>query len=295
MDERNDLVRSVTDGRYVYLRNYMPHVSQGQRVAYQFETQTTRVWRELFDAGKTNEAQSNFWRVPKAPEELYDLQNDRDEVRNLAAAPEHRAVLEKLRKAQREHLAAIRDICFLPESEMHARSARSTPYELARDEAKYPQARILAAAELASNLDPAALPELAKLLADSDSAVRYWAALGLLMRGEPAVTSRMEELNVALKDTAPEVRIVAAEALARHGNEEQRNAALATLATLAQPDKNGVLVAMPALAAIEALGEKAASLHPAVGQWKRIGAAPDGRFGSYVGRLIENIVRAAGR
>ena len=32
MDERYDLVRSVTDGRYVYLRNFYPHVSQAQHV-----------------------------------------------------------------------------------------------------------------------------------------------------------------------------------------------------------------------------------------------------------------------
>ena len=47
MDERYDLVRSATDGRYVYLRNYMPHVSQGQHVDYQFQTPTTAVWRKL--------------------------------------------------------------------------------------------------------------------------------------------------------------------------------------------------------------------------------------------------------
>jgi uncharacterized sulfatase len=160
MDERMDLVRSVTDGRYVYLRNYFPHVSQAQRVSYQFETPTTCVWRDLFDQGKTTEAQSLFWRVPKAPEELYDLQSDPDEVRNLAGSPAHRAILEKLRTAQREHLFKIRDVCLLPEGELHSRSQGSTPYELARDEARYPLKRIVAAAELASNLEPRALAEL---------------------------------------------------------------------------------------------------------------------------------------
>lgn len=63
MDERLDYVRSVTDGRYVYIRNFYPHVSQAQRVSYQFETTTTAVWRQLFDQGKTNEAQSLFWRT----------------------------------------------------------------------------------------------------------------------------------------------------------------------------------------------------------------------------------------
>src|SRR5205807_2029380 len=34
MDERYDLVRSVTDGRYVYIRNYMPHKIYGQHIDY---------------------------------------------------------------------------------------------------------------------------------------------------------------------------------------------------------------------------------------------------------------------
>jgi arylsulfatase A-like enzyme len=290
MDERMDLVRSVTDGRYVYLRNYFPHVSQAQHVDYQFQTPTTRFWRALFEEGKTSDAQSIFWRVPKDAEELYDLQNDRDEVRNLAASAEHHAVLEKLRKAQREHLVAVRDICFLPENEMHTRAAGSTPYDLARDEMKYPQARIVAAAELASSLDPSALVELTKLLTDSDSAVRYWAVLGHRIRGSAAVTAHQEALKTALSDTSSEVRIAAAEALGLEGSDAARKAALQVLGELASPEKNGVLVAMPALAAIEALGDQAASLHDLVRQLNPIGPSPDNRYNTYVPRLIQNIV-----
>src|SRR5262249_17419083 len=32
MDERYDLVRTVTDGRHVYVRNYMPHKIYGQHI-----------------------------------------------------------------------------------------------------------------------------------------------------------------------------------------------------------------------------------------------------------------------
>ena len=42
MDERYDMVRSVRDQRYVYIRNYMPHLIYGQHIDYMFQTPTTR-------------------------------------------------------------------------------------------------------------------------------------------------------------------------------------------------------------------------------------------------------------
>ena len=290
MDERMDMVRSVTDGRYVYLRNYFPHVSQAQHVSYQFETPTTRVWNDLFSAGKTNDAQSIFWRVPKAVEELYDLKSDRDEVHNLAEFPDHRTILERFRNAQREHVIKVRDVCFLPEREIHSRSEGSTPYELARDPAKYPLERILSAAELSSRLNSTDAPELLTLMKDKDSAVRYWGTLGLLMRGADFVTSNKAVLQSALSDVSPNVRIVAAQSLALYCEEELRATALNTLADVASPEANGVMTAMPALAAIEALGDLAKPLHDDISKLNPNGPSPDARYDSYVPRLIANIV-----
>jgi uncharacterized sulfatase len=289
MDERIDLVRSVTDGRYVYLRNYMPHVSQAQHVNYQMQTPTTRVWREHFDAGKANAAQSIFWQVPKAPEELYDLQSDPDTVNNLVKSAAHQQVLAKLRKAQRDHVLRIRDVSFLPEGEIHSRSGGGSPYDMARDGNKYPLERILQTAELASSLNLDAVPTLAERLKDADSAVRYWAAMGYLMRGRAAVEAGKPVLEAALKDDSKYVRIAAAEALAQHGSEADLPTALATLKALVPSDGNDVFVQIYALSAIDALGKKAAPLLDVVRTIQPQEETPDNRYNSYAPRLVEHI------
>jgi uncharacterized sulfatase len=263
-------------------------------VAYQFETPTTRVWNQRFTEGKTTPAQSLFWRTPKDSEALYDLQSDRDEVVNLTSSPEHKPILEKLRAAQREHLAKVRDVCFLPEHEMHRRSEGSTPYDTAHDPTKYPFEKILAAADLASGMDSTATPELARLMNDdADSAVRFWGALGLLMRGESAEHDQSAALIQALEDPSLDVRIPAAQSLGLHGDETALGKALQTLGSLAIPEKHDVVTAMAALAAVEALGSKADPLKPQIATMKPGGPSPDGRYDSYVPRLIANILPEA--
>ena len=104
----------MTDGRYVYVRNYMPHLIYGQHLDYMWQTPTTRVWEELHNAGKLTPVQEVFWNR-KPPEELYDLQTDPDEVNNLAASAAHQQIKAKLRRAQQEHAREIRDVGFVPE------------------------------------------------------------------------------------------------------------------------------------------------------------------------------------
>ena len=50
MDERYDMVRSIRDERYIYIRNYKPHRIYGQYIQYMFQTPTTRVWFEKYGA-----------------------------------------------------------------------------------------------------------------------------------------------------------------------------------------------------------------------------------------------------
>lgn len=288
MDERVDCVRSATDGRYVYVRQFRPDKIYGQHLAYLWQTPTTRVWERLFKEGKLNEAQAAFWKT-KPPEELYDLQNDPDEVRNLAADPAQAGRIGQFRAALREHAERICDVGLLPEGEMHRRSAGASPYDIGHDPAKVPVGRIYDMADLASSLREGAVPALVRGLGDADSAVRHWAVLGLFMRGRAALEQGRDGLLPLLEDPSPDVRITAAEALGRFGREEDLAPALALLGQCADWSKNDVFTTMAALNAIEALGEKSAPLAALLKTLPATGPAPDARFREYVPRLLEEL------
>lgn len=293
MDERYDMVRSVRNQRFLYARNYMPHLIYGQHVAYQFETPSTRAWKKLYDEGKLQPPQTFFWEH-KPSEELYDLLEDPDEVKNLIQSPKHQAILEELRAAQKEHALKIQDTGFLPEAELHRRAGGMTLYEFGHSSGKYPLEKIMAMAEMASGLKPGMLPELSKGLKDGDSGIRYWAAMGCLMRGSAAINELKSDLLAALGDESPSVRIAAASALGRHGSREELSAALTVLRELAPPIKNGIYVSLEALNAIDALGSKAAPLHAALGVMPRKDPNAEGRLDGNVDKLLEKILAPMG-
>ncbi len=288
MDERYDMVRSVSNGRYVYVRQYMPHLIYGQYLSYMFQTPTTREWRRLYDEGKLAPPKTFFWE-PKPAEELYDLQTDRDEVRNLANSPGHEAVLTELREALRKHLLETRDVGFLPEAEMHRRAAGTTMYEFGHDPKRYPLETILAMAELAARRTPDAVPRLREGLKAADSGVRYWAATGLLIRGAAAVAAARQDLRAALRDASPSVRVAAAWALGQHGQGDDADRAVDALRELAPPDTNGAYVSVLALNAIDALGSKASSLEDLLRTMPTKDPAAVARANGYVDRLVEQI------
>ncbi len=290
MDERYDLVRVVRDQQFIYIRNYMPHKIYGQYIDYMFKTPTTRVWKQLYDEGKLSPPQTYFWET-KPAEELYDLKNDPDEVKNLAKNPKYKSKLEELRKAHRDHVFKIRDIGFLPEAQIQTRSKGRTAYEVGRDNKTYDLPKILETAEMASSMDSKFSTELKNRLGSSDPAIRYWAVLGILMRGEDEVKASRRDLLGALRDKDPSVKIIAAEALGRYGNKKDLEAALETLIQNASIQKHGVYVSMLALNAIDILGDKAKPLAEQIKKLPQKAKDTPGRMGNYVPRLLGALSR----
>lgn len=291
MDERQDLVRSATDGRYVYLRQYMPHLPYGQHLNYMFLMPTTQVWNKLFLDGKLNETQSRFWK-PKPVEELYDLQNDRWEVNNLAESKEHAAILARLRQAQTNWCAGMRDLGFIPEAERLRVAQGGSPRDAFSGEAAYPAAEVMAAAAAASDLRQPEAVRFVKLLEHPNAVVRYWGVMGLRMRGADAVGSAHDQLRARFDDESPSVRIAAAEALGLFGKPADLPRVLEVLLGLSDAPKFGNMTAVEALNAIDRLGTKASSLKGKVAALPRPEKGVDQRLREYVPRLIEHITES---
>jgi arylsulfatase A-like enzyme len=284
MDERVDMSRAIRNGRYLYVRNFHPERTQGEYLAYMFETPTTQVWKARHDAGRLDDVQDAFWRE-KAAEELYDLASDPDAVRNLAGDAALAPILARCRVAMRAHLLRTRDLGLLPEADMHRRRGKRTPYELAMDAEAFPLERILDAADLATRRRPEDAARLQRGLVDADSAVRYWSALGLRLIGAGAVRGAVAPLRSMLADREPAPRVAAADGLARYGEPEQRREALAALAATADYRRDGNHAAMLALDVIVALGAIAEPIRADVAALAEPGKDVPAREQEYVSRL----------
>jgi N-sulfoglucosamine sulfohydrolase len=220
MDERYDLIRSVHDKRFNYIRNFRPDLPyfNEQHISYLYEMPTMKAWQKLADAGKLTGPQAIFMAKTKPIEELYDVQADPHEIHNLADSPEHQATLLRMRAECRRWQKSIMDLGFLPEADLRTRFGNESPYDAVRRKPSlYPIDRIAAAADLLNPAHPPELRELTRLFTDSDPATRYWGALGIGSLGERGADG-VSWLKALLDDPATFVRVAAADSLCRLGH-----------------------------------------------------------------------------
>lgn len=226
MDERYDHVRALRDRTSRYVRNFAPHRPWGQHYSYPFQVQPSmRSWYAEFEAGRTNAAQSAYWK-PKPAEEFYELTSDPFEQRNLITDTKKAAKIADLRRQLRAEIVGTRDTGFIPEGMFKRLAGEKTIYDYAQS-AAYPIERVLDLAEKATSRDARFLGELVAALDDAHPVIRYWGATGcVVLQGKAA--SAKAKLQARLTDEWPDVRIAAAEALGYLGEGEAAFAVLAT-------------------------------------------------------------------
>ena len=221
-DERIDFKRGVTDGRFNYIRNYLAYLPTGQHVNYLWDNPAAGDVEALFRAGKATPAQS-AWFLPAPLEELFDLENDPDEVNNLANDPKYRKVLLKMRKANRDHMLRIRDTGFIPEALLveWSRESGKTPWDIGHDEVQYPLEDIMDTADALLDRGKQALPKLMRDLRSSNPVIQYWALINCMVLGDDAKTAT-KRITPLTRSPIDATRIAAAEHLARLGEKDPR-------------------------------------------------------------------------
>ncbi|HWU03534.1 MAG TPA: sulfatase-like hydrolase/transferase [Novosphingobium sp.] len=258
MDERIDFQRTVTDGRWRYIRNYMPHIPWGQHQGFEWLAKGYQDWEAAHIAGTLNPVQDRFFHM-KPYEELYDLAGDPYQLTSLVDAPAARGVLDQMRKAIDTQIVSINDNGFLPEG------MAGEGWVASRNHALYPLPEVMALAARAASGSGTA-QGFAQGLGHKAPVMRYWAAMGLLIMAEKTGPKNAEPARAALAkalagDPSEHVRIVAAQTLARMGGDT--SAPVAALAALADQSANWQ-VQLYALNALTFIGEAARPALPVI-------------------------------
>ncbi len=96
-DETVDHIRSIRQGPYKYIRNFLPERPYLQPNAYKDNKPVMRTIRELDAANRLYPVEEIVTRKSRLAEELYDLSNDPWELNNLAGDPDYKTRLTELR------------------------------------------------------------------------------------------------------------------------------------------------------------------------------------------------------
>lgn len=183
-------VRVATDGRYKYMRSYIPYRQFALRNYYQWGMPSNKAWDKLV-LGKHNTNPDWAQTFQHHPAEmLFDLENDPFELNDLSGSPQYATVLEGLSNRLSTHIRETKDLgFFLPKSREGV-----ILYDKVRKE-KYPLNDLYMLVERAGTATPADLPMLEQALTSPLPEMRYWAAVGF---GQLAVTRQINRCPQAL-------------------------------------------------------------------------------------------------
>ncbi len=209
-DEKYDLVRTLRKGKYEYVRNYQPFNFDGLQNNYRYKMLAFTEWRQLYEAGKLNAIQRQFFE-PRAAEALYDIESDPHETTNLATDPTFAAVTTAMRARLSEIVKELPELSMYPESYL-VDHAFDNPVEFGQAH-KQDIAKLVDVADLSLMPFDEAAPAIEEALASSDPWQRYWALIACSSHGDTASSFVNTAKQLAAKDDELLVRVRAAEFL----------------------------------------------------------------------------------
>ncbi|ODS78706.1 MAG: sulfatase, partial [Cytophagaceae bacterium SCN 52-12] len=175
-----DMVRTVTDGKFIYSRNYFTYMPELRYLRYMEISEIKQQMRRDFENGLLDTEAQRMLFDQRPPEYLFDIENDPWELVNLAGSDEYKPMLTRFRNLLKEEVLAARDIMYLPEYEISKVSETSTPFEYRLQSGAYRLDEIYDAASLAGFKGADIITRQLHFLKSDDKIVRYWASVGLI-------------------------------------------------------------------------------------------------------------------
>lgn len=114
-DEKYEFIRTLRKGKFKYHRNYQGYYPDGLQNNYRYRMLAFEAWRTMWKAEALDPVQTRFFES-KPAEELYDLESDPHETRNLAGDPEFAEKLAELRGKLSAQTKQLPDLSLFPES-----------------------------------------------------------------------------------------------------------------------------------------------------------------------------------
>ena len=118
MDIEYDMMRSVRDRRFLYIRNFTPELPYAGHITYRNQSAIMQEWLRLQAERKLTGPAALWMRTQRPAEELYDTIDDPHQIRDLSAEPKHGATLLRLRSALTEWMGRTGDQGLVNEPEM---------------------------------------------------------------------------------------------------------------------------------------------------------------------------------
>ena len=207
-DEKYDLVRSVRVGKYKYIRNYQPFNVDGLYNFYRYKMLAYKEWYKLFQDGKLNDVQSQFFK-PRAPEALYNIDEDPHEIKNLAKDKNYIEILLDLRRKLNDHLVSINDLSFIPEP--HLLKNGLDDIVSYSEKNKDLISRLIKISDLSLNDYKQVSSKIQDALNDINPWVRYWGLIVSSSFGSKALENKEQINSIFENDPENLVRMRAAE------------------------------------------------------------------------------------
>ena len=207
-DNGIDMIRTVTNGRYIYSRNFMPFMPEARYIRYMEIGDIKQLMRQDFQDNRLNPLQKSLFDARPA-EFLYDIENDLWETNNLAENASMQSMLREMRNDLKENIFKSRDVMFLPEYEIGLMSKYTTPYEFRLDSENYPLQSLYEAASLSGKPGEPIAKQQVAFLQNPSNILRYWGALGLRSQSREVMGLYKTEILEAVKDPYPPVAITA--------------------------------------------------------------------------------------